>query len=83
MATVIMLLVIIAQTVIWTLKKAYDSRAGVEREMRTRYSPRQQTLTVNGKKIKQNPDESRSQYWARIKELEHPSLLKETKGEKE
>ncbi len=34
-----------------------------------RYSPRQRTLTVNGKKVKQKPHESGSQYWARIEKL--------------
>ena len=34
-----------------------------------KYSPRQQTLTVDGKKVKQLDKESRSQYWDRIKKL--------------
>jgi len=36
---------------------------------RGKYSPRQQTLTVGGKKVSQDPKESRSQYWERIKNL--------------
>ncbi len=39
-----------------------------------KYSPRQETLTVHGKKVKQSPKESRAQYWERIKtlrEVEH------------
>lgn len=35
-----------------------------------KYSPRQKTLTVNGKKIKQGKNESRSMYWERIKSLQ-------------
>ena len=42
--------------------------------MKSKYSPRQKTLTVNGKKVKQLPKESDSQYWERIKELRKTSL---------
>jgi len=37
--------------------------------MKSRYSPRQKTLTVKGKKVKQKPKESRAQYWERIERL--------------
>ncbi len=37
--------------------------------MKSRYSYRQQTLIINGKKLKRLPHESRSQYWDRYWEL--------------
>lgn len=36
---------------------------------RSRYSPRGKTLKVKGKKIKIRNNESRSQYWERVKRL--------------
>ena len=38
--------------------------------MKSRYSYRQKILKVKGKLIKQLPNESRSQYWARVQKME-------------
>lgn len=37
--------------------------------MKSRYSPRQKTLSAKGKKVKRNPKESLSQYWDRVNKL--------------